>query len=574
MENTTKTQNAINPLDILPIFLGTVKKAVAEGVRLYGGIPVKPEELEYTSKEEVLNRLGLADATDSVKWESSLKSLTNDILEDQRAQAHRQHRKEAEASVAKMSLPKLEGTPRQVAWAKDIRAGRLAGFQMYLIQGFRDNAWRAGGDWGMSPYGHGPTHFSEKELQLLQEGAEELKSQTSAKWFIEEADSAENYVLAHTKDLFLGAPISEEMAEDYGGDFLWNNGTILAIAYWRLPEGAARKAVKQGLDVLHAIRTMEQVKHTEKLPYWGKLMKMAGEASSLNAEDWSFDPNASEWASIQLTEGSADHTSEVESKEAKKPAAATVSAEDRKVFNQLVAELPITKKAAVAMYRQFFEQTGRPEVSQATAKSMLEALGFDGTLKGLTKVLMAVMTPKLVEQAADAEDVMVKDPARDEAPVETESKPEDTPTAPDAGVAAAEIPTPVAVVKVDEEQADTADETPAKSDAEPAESDEATQPKPEPATTESVAESIADHLIWRAEVPKAKALKLLACAYLNKDEVSNDEFLDLMNGDFNPLPDIRYDWESVQMVSLKELHDLMVEVAARGCDDREDPPTA
>ena len=47
-----------------------------------------------------------------------------------------------------------------------------------------------------------------------------------------------------------------------------------------------------------------------------------------------------------------------------------------------------------------------------------------------------------------------------------------------------------------------------------------------------------------------------------------------MNGDHNPLPDIQYDLMSVQMVSLKDLHEMMIEVATRGCDDREECVTA
>lgn len=253
----------------------------------------------------------------------------------------------------------------------------------------------------------------------------------------------------------------------------------------------------------------------------------------------------------------------------------TEPAEDKNnmIVADVLASVPVTKKAAVDAGLKVVAAAGWQ--SKPTRKAMQESLeerGFAGTVGSLRAAL-----EDLINNPISVNVTLPNAEAKtaSETPVETESEPVDATTVPELGVAAAEIPTPVVVVKVDETQADAADDAPAESDADvPAESGEPVPAKPEPATTDEIAESIADRLMWRAEVPKAKALKLLACAYLNKDEVSNDEFLDLMNGNSNPLPDIQYEWMSVQMVSLKELHELMVEVAVRGCDDREESATA
>lgn len=74
-----------------------------------------------------------------------------------------------ECAEAEDGRPKLQGSPRQVAWARTLRARALAGTQRLQQKHLAE--WRAAGqDWA---------------IVALQRAAEALRGQTSARWWIE-----------------------------------------------------------------------------------------------------------------------------------------------------------------------------------------------------------------------------------------------------------------------------------------------------------------------------------------------------------------------------------------------------
>lgn len=259
----------------------------------------------------------------------------------------------------------------------------------------------------------------------------------------------------------------------------------------------------------------------------------------------------------------------------------TEPAEDKNnaIIADVLADVPVTKKAAVDAGLEIVAAAGWQ--SKPTRKAMqasLEERGFAGTIGSLRAALEDLITNTVSVNVAlpDAEAETA-----DEAPVETESDPVDAPTVPALGVAAAEIPTPVAVVKVDEEQADADADTDTDTDTEKsaesksdADADTSVKPTPvadtDPTPTES-AEEIADRLLWKAEVPKSRAMKLLALAYSGEEELSTGELLDWLNADETPLSDFsdRIDDAFNGSVPLWALRELLVEIAALGQEDRE-----
>lgn len=255
--------------------------------------------------------------------------------------------------------------------------------------------------------------------------------------------------------------------------------------------------------------------------------------------------------------------------------ASTEQAEDKSnevekdtIVADVLADVPVTKKAAVDAVLAVVAAAGWQ--SQPTRKAMqtsLEERGFSGTVGSLRAALEDMITNTVsvnVTLPANAEAETA-----DETPVETESEPVEAPTVPALGVAAAEIPTPVAVVKLDEEQADAADEAQVESDADADKTADAPADEPaEKAPAEKPAEEVADALIWRAEVPRMKALKLLACAFTGKDAIENGELLDLLKDGKTPMPDFKERLSDAETVDLATLHGMLIESARMGADIR------
>lgn len=230
----------------------------------------------------------------------------------------------------------------------------------------------------------------------------------------------------------------------------------------------------------------------------------------------------------------------------------------KSIADEAMVAVPVTKKAAVeAFHRLQAAQGVTYPAPRNVALSALVCWGFDGTVGGLRKALKALANEDSVKTRLEA----VKLPAADDVkPVEVE-----TPAKEESGADAAVATTPVAVVKVDEEPATAEESAPAKSDAD---TDTATDEPAENAPVEKPAEEVADELIWRAEVPRMKALKLLAMAFTGKDTIENGELLDLLKDGKTPLPDFKERLSDAETVDLTTLHEMLIESARMGADIR------